>query len=233
MTPLTVQQAPPAPPSQQPKIVPEMPRIPGVNDSPKPPRSDSKPLIAVIVVVILFAGGFALWLSRSRHVAEVKTSALTQPAAEPAISTPPAKKVADADPEAIATLDELAKPWASKKFKFVDPKTHESVSAMVIHLPASGARDSFWAFSLNTPFSQCELEYVTDLAALSQRYAYPATHPMVSSDCDGTLYDPLRMATLSDGAWVRGEIVRGGGIRPPVAIQVHLRGRALVADRIE
>ncbi len=56
---------------------------------------------------------------------------------------------------------------------------------------------------------------------------------MVVSDCDGVLYDPLKMGTLSDGTWVRGEIVRGGGIRPPVAIQVEVRGRNLIAKRIE
>jgi len=100
-----------------------------------------------------------------------------------------------------------------------------------MRLPVAG--ESFWAFSLNTPFSRCQLQYVTDLSALSQRFAYPATHPMVVSECDGTIYDPLKMATLSDGSWVRGDIVRGGGIRPPIAIQVRVRGHELVAARME
>ena len=47
------------------------------------------------------------------------------------------------------------------------------------------------------------MQYVTDLNALSQRFAYPAAHPLVVSDCDGILYDPLKMATLPDGSWVR------------------------------
>jgi hypothetical protein len=56
---------------------------------------------------------------------------------------------------------------------------------------------------------------------------------MVVSDCEGTIYDPLKMATLPDGSWVRGDIVRGSGIRPPIAIQVQVRGREVVAARME
>ena len=233
MTPPPSQQTAPAPPPAQRKIAPEMPHIPGVNDGRKAPLFDPKPLIAGVLIVAVCATGLAAWRWHQHH-RNLSAAAPAQAAAEPEIyNPPPVNKSANADPDAIGTLDELAKPWANKKFGFVDPKTHESVPAMVIHLPSSGGRELFWAFSMNTPFSQCELQYVTDLAALSQRYAYPAAHPMLVSDCDGTLYDPLKMATLPDGSWVRGEIVRGGGIRPPIAIQVHIRGRVLVADRIE
>jgi hypothetical protein len=71
------------------------------------------------------------------------------------------------------------------------------------------------------------------LAELSQRYTYTSNHPMVVSTCEGTVYDPLKMATLPDGSWVRGEIERGGGLRPPLAIQIHLHGNSIVADRSE
>lgn len=238
MTPPT-QQAPPAPAAARPKIAPEMPRIPGVSEAPKPsqapkaPRSNPKPLMAVALIGLVCAAILAVWIWR-QHQGQPQAAVPVQPAPQPAVqSPPPVDKSANIDPDAIGTLEELAKPWAYKKFGFLDPKTHETVPAMVIHIPSTGGRELFWAFSMNTPFSQCQLQYVTDLAALSQRYAYPASHPMLVSDCDGTLYDPLKMATLPDGSWVRGEIVRGGGIRPPIEIQVHPRGRVLVADRIE
>lgn len=232
MTPPPAQQVPP--PAQQRKMVPAMPRIPGVSDAPKARPFDPKPLIVgAALMLAVCAAIFSLWIWHQHH-GKVQAAVPAQAAPEPAIqSPPPAAKAANTDSDAIATLDELAKPWAYKKFDFVDPNTHESVPAMVIHVPSSGGHEVFWAFSMNTPFSQCELQYVTDVAALSQRYAYPVAHPMLVSDCDGTLYDPLQMSTLPDGSWVRGEIVRGGGIRPPIAIQVHVRGRVLVADRIE
>ena len=236
MTPPPAQQAPPAPPAppaSRPKITPAMPRIPGVSDAPKAPQSSLKPLVGAALIVVVCAAIIAVWFWR-QHQGKPAAAVPVQTAPEAAVQAPPpVDKSANVDSDAIATVEELAKPWAYKKFGFADPKTHETVPAMVIHLPSSGGRELYWAFSMNTPFSQCQLQYVTDVAAISQRYAYPAAHPMLISDCDGTLYDPLKMATLSDGSWVRGEIVRGGGIRPPIEIQVHVRGRVLVADRIE
>lgn len=227
MTPRPLQQSPPPPA----KIAPEIPRIPGVNQARA--RLQLKPLITVILAALLCATVFGFWLSHRRH-ADLKASASADAATSDASNSKASSTGKTAtEPNAIATLDELANPWSSKKFNFVDPKSRNSVAAIIVHLPASGSGESFWAFSLNTPFSRCQLQYVTDLNALSQRFAYPAGHPMVVSDCDGILYDPLKMATLSDGSWVRGDIVSGGGIRPPIAIQVEVHGRVLVAERME
>lgn len=230
MSPRILQHPPISDPQK--KIAPPMPRIPGVAQTPPRARFQLKPLIAVIAVALLCVSGFALWLHH-RHQADSATS--TQASAVPDLPGYDASSQPDAesDPSAIGTLYELAAPWSSKKFLFVDPATRQSVPAMVIHLPGHPAEPSFWAFALTNQFSRCQLQYVTDLTAISQRFAYPAEHPMVVSDCDGVLYDPLKMATLPDGTWVRGDIVRGGGIRPPIAIQVEVRGRNLVAKRIE
>ncbi len=225
-----VQQAAPASSPSRAKLSPEMPKIPGVN-LPQRRSRDKNPLAAIGLIALLCAAAFGLWWRHQNQATTAKVPA-EQGVEATTVGPAPVEKAVNTDPDAVATLEELARPWAAKKFNFTDPKTHESVPAMVIHLPSAGA-ESFWAFSMNTPFSQCELQYVTDLAMLSQRYAYPATHPMVISECDGTLYDPLKVATLPDGSWVRGEIVRGGGIRPPIAIEVHVRGRVLIADRIE
>jgi hypothetical protein len=227
--PPTVQKPPS--PSAPKKPAPVMPRIPGVNDKPAGAQVQLKPLIGVIAGVLLCAVVFAVWLSHRRRGDQELSASATAAAPEVVISDSTSTTKTEMDPDVIAKIDELAKPWSSKKFDFVDPQSHDSAAAIAIRLPGAGA--SFWAFSLNTPFSRCQLQYVTDLSALSQRFAYPATHPMVVSECDGTIYDPLKMATLSDGSWARGDIVRGGGIRPPIAIQVQVRGHELVAARME
>lgn len=231
MTPGTLQH-PPAP-TAQPKLVPEMPSIPGLKAPHKPGGFQPKPLLIVILAALLCGSGFAFWLSQRRQADLASAPAGVPSAVTSSTSNAPSTTRSDQEPGAIATLYELAAPWSSKAFHFIDPQTHESVPAMIIHLPGPPAEPSFWAFSLATPFSRCDLQYVTDLSAIARRFAYSAVHPMVVSECDGVLYDPLKMATLPDGSWVRGDIVRGGGIRPPVAIQVEVHGRNIIAKRIE
>ena len=229
MTPRTLQQ-PPSPAAQC-KITPEMPRIPGVGQTPPRAAVQLKPLITVILAALLCASGFVLWLSHRRH-ANLNASATS---GAPISRVSDASSITKADTEAntIGTLYELAQPWSSKTFLFIDPKTEQGVPAMAIHLPGPPDEPSFWAFALSNPFSRCQLQYVTDLSALSLRFAYSAAHPMVVSECDGIVYDPLKMAILPNGSWVRGEMVRGVGIRPPIAIQVEVRGRDVIAKRME
>jgi hypothetical protein len=128
-----------------------------------------------------------------------------------------------------ATTEELTKPWAAKKFTFVKPLTGDSVAAMVIRLP----NRSLWAFALQEPYGRCDLEFVTDLDHLSKQYGYSANHPMVANPCDGTIYDPLKLGSIGENVWVNGEVVQGGGLRPPISINVQVRGHSIIADRIE
>jgi hypothetical protein len=100
---------------------------------------------------------------------------------------------------------------------------------MVIRLP----NGELWAFSLQGPFGRCELEFVTDLATLASKYSYTASHPMVVNPCDSTVYDPLKVGALGGNTWVRGEIVQGNSLRPPISIEVKVRGQSIVADSIE
>ena len=128
-----------------------------------------------------------------------------------------------------ATAEELSKPWASKTFNFVKPLTHENLNAIVIRLPGGG----LWAFALQEPYGRCKLEFVTDLPRLAKQYEYRASHPMVANPCNSTIYDPLKLGAIGGGVWVRGEIVQGGGLRPPISINVRLSGNSIIADRIE
>jgi hypothetical protein len=225
VTPKTLQDSPT--PSVQAKVDPAMPRIAGAQKSPRAPLQ-LKPLLTVILAALLCVSGLTLWLSYGRH-AGTHSPATAEMAAASTSNT----RKNDTETNAVATLYELAAPWSSKAFSFVDPNTHQSIPAVVVHLPGPPAEPSFWAFALTSPFSRCQLQYVTDLNALAQRFGVSAAHPMVVSDCDGAVFDPLKMATLPDGSWVRGDIVHGGAIRPPISIQVEVRGRDIVADRIE
>ena len=99
---------------------------------------------------------------------------------------------------------------------------------MVVHLPEGG----YWAFSLEEPYGRCELEFVTDVAKLRKEYGYPASHPMVGDPCTHTVYDLLRYGSAPAGL-VRGEVVRGTAIRPPLAIEVRVEGHRVVAARTE
>jgi hypothetical protein len=100
---------------------------------------------------------------------------------------------------------------------------------MVIRLPGGG----LWAFALQEAYGHCELEFVTDLSQLAKQYGYRASHPMVASPCTSTVYDPLKVGSLGGEVWVRGEIVQGGALRPPIAIEVQESGNSIIADRIE
>jgi hypothetical protein len=232
-------------PATQPDLFkPEMPRIPGVNDESAavPKSKDTKSLQQLLIVAValcaiglLVARGM-IRAARNKVDAQIAAqSAVNEPL--PAVATDEvlAAPAAPKGPVLVATLSELSRPWSSKAFTFTNPVTQEDVPAMVVRLPGSAGdrSSSYWAFSLTAPYESCELEYETDLNKLASRYSYRAGHPMVLAECDGTIYDPLRMATSPNGAWVRGEIVQGVGIRPPLAIEIQVQGNAIVAKSME
>ncbi|MGB6432074.1 MAG: hypothetical protein WBF06_15960 [Candidatus Acidiferrales bacterium] len=223
----------------------QMPSIPGVSSG----RGGgswsrlniSKGAAAALAAVagVLLVAGLALGI---RHHLHARAGAVVAPAAAANledVSSPappvPQKPAPSGDPGQIGSLEELAKPWSSKPFMFVHPLTHEGVPSMVVRLPGSSPdkSSSYWAFSLAEPFGTCQLLYVTDLSVLASQYGFSASHPMVVDPCTQTVFDPLRMGQRSDGAWIRGAIVQGGGLRPPISIEVSVRGDLLHADRIE
>ena len=180
--------------------------------------------------VLLMGIVFLWWIKHPSHGAagsKVLDSATEASAPTPAASAgePP---VPDG-PIAVATAEELAKPWSAKQFTFVKPFTHEKLDAMVIRLP--GGR--LWGFALREPYGRCDLEFVTDVSQLAKQYGYRASHPMVASPCSGTVYDPMKVGEIGGNVFVRGEIVHGSGLRPPTSIDVMEKGSSIIADRIE
>ena len=218
---------------------PDMPRIPGVAGARpgSPAKSDAAnrqrlvQILGAAAVAVTLVGALAWWIKGAPRKAEdsaaieAATPELPAPPLPPAAAVPPAH----AGSVVAASVAELSKPWSAKKFTFAKPFAHENIDAMVIRLPGG----DLWAFALQEPYGRCELEFVTDLRQLAAKYGYRASHPMVVNPCNNTVYDPLKVGPLGGSTWARGEIVQGGGMRPPLSIDVVVSGRSIIADRME
>jgi hypothetical protein len=212
----------------EPKAKPEAPPSPELASTSPQENGIPAALIASLAVgVLLLIGGVIFWshLSSSKPVsASAETPA---PAAAPA---PKAAANEPVGPGPVATTDELAKAWSSKRFMFRNTLSGQIEPAMVVRLP----RGDYWGFSLLEPFGNCELEYVGDLDKLRNEYHYRADHPMVGDPCNHTVYDLLKYGGgASSDELVRGEIVQGNGIRPPMAIEIRADGKQIIAVRGE
>ena len=141
--------------------------------------------------------------------------------------------VTQSNPE-VATLSELAQPWSSKRFFFRSLSLSKYVAALIIRLPGPASESkSYWAFSLEAPFSQCQFAYIDDLAKLSSDYRFQAEHPMVVNPCSHAIFDPLQLKELPGNILVRGAIVHGYDPRPPYGIEVKLTGNQIRALAME
>ncbi|MHB8540103.1 MAG: hypothetical protein ACYDCD_04060 [Candidatus Acidiferrales bacterium] len=130
-------------------------------------------------------------------------------------------------PGPVATTEELAHSWDARKFSYRNAGG-DSFPAMVVRLPGN----AYWAFFLRVPYGTCKLELVTDIGKLRRDYKFPAAHPMVADPCTHTLYDLTKYGSGPNGL-VRGAVVAGTGIRPPLAIEVQVRGHEILATRSE
>lgn len=219
----------------------DMPQIPGVT-VPGPRRggllgkmSPAVRLILGLSVVLLVGGIGARWFFRPR--------AADMPPPEPAQQIELPTPASDLNPvpaatemhPAIATVAELAQPWSSKNFFFRNRLTGENIPALIVRLPGGSANQasSYWAFGLQVPFGRCQLEFITNLDTLRSDYGFRAKHPMVGDPCSRTVFDPLRMASVPGNVWVRGAVAQGSAIRPPLGIEVQIRGNEILATRME
>ena len=227
---------------------PQQPTIPGVLPSdgkakPEPSPSPEHPgapqkkapppikLIAIAAVVSLtILAGIVHW-SRSSTAKPTRASAdSTSAASAPVVPAAKSAPSLPVGPGVIATTEELAKPWSAKRFLYSSLIKGETEPAMVVRLP----RGEYWGFSLVEPFGNCELEFITDLDKLKTQYGFRADHPMVGDPCNHTVYDLLRYGGgASNDDLVRGLIVQGNGIRPPMAIEIRTKGKDVIAEREE
>jgi hypothetical protein len=136
----------------------------------------------------------------------------------------------------IADTTEMAKPWSSKEFYIRNGLTGENIPAVLVRLPAGSPSqpNGYWAFAKKSPFGNCQLEYITDLAKLKSEYGFNgAKHPMVGNPCSRSVFDPLKMTNLPGNVWVRGAIAQGSDLRPPLGIEIKIQGKAILAVRAE
>jgi hypothetical protein len=216
-----------------------MPKIPGVSAS-NPRSAFNNPALRLVggllaVLLAVFLG--ARWMLRPRHselpLAEPPPQIeVPSPAPDPNAALP---HVTERDPD-IATVSEMAEPWSSKKFFMRNGLTGENVAALLIRLPTSSGSqpNGYWALSMNAPYGDCQLEYIKNLAKLKSDYDFKAArHPMVGNPCSRTLYDPLRLTNLPGNVWVRGAIVQGSDLRPPLGIELKIQGKNIEALRME
>jgi len=226
---------PDQPPSERFKT--DVPQVPGASS-----RAASQPGFKPVrflgfLAALVFSLIFVRWLMLP------KASEAPSAAPTPQIEVPaPAPDASAALPHAtesqpsIAGVEEMAVPWSSKDFVYKNRLSGENVPAVLVRLPTgSGSQPaSYWAFSLNAPFGNCRLEYVTDLDKLRRDYGFhDAKHPMVGNPCSQTVYDPLKMMNIPGSVWVRGAIVQGSDLRPPLGIEVEIRDKQILAARME
>lgn len=230
--------ADPKPENKVDRFHPGMPAIPGVSRvSSKSSRGgegmDTQLLLQIggMAAAVVLVGAIFYWWAMSRSRSAAKPTADSDAAEQAVSATPEPAPVAPVHegPSVAASVDELSKPWDAKKFNFFNTITHQNVDAMVIRLP-SGA---LWGFSLQVPFARCELEFETDPGKIAAQYKYRASHPMVVSPCDNTVYDPMKVGNLGGDTLARGEIVQGSALRPPLSIDVKVSGTSIIADSIE
>ena len=172
----------------------------------------------------------AVWWMRGTSAKEGSAVAETTTPAATAVDTKPAEISEQllVGPGEIATTSELAKEWSAKKFIFRDPLTSREMPAMVVHLPGG----VYWGFSLVEPYGSCEMEFVTDMQRLQTEYGFRGSHPMVADPCNRAVFDLMRYGSGPAGL-VRGEIAHGAAVRPPLAIEIQVRGKQVLAKKIE
>jgi hypothetical protein len=144
--------------------------------------------------------------------------------------------VATDDDPVIASVAEMSKPWSAKEFIFRDRTTGENIPSLLIRLSGGSASQAagYWGLVMTSAYSTCRLEYITDLDKLRTDYEFRnAKHAMVGNPCTRTVFDPAKMIMLPGNIWVRGAIVQGSDVRPPLGIEIQIKGRNVLAVRRE
>jgi len=212
-----------------------MPQVPGVETKRTASGAGiSKNILIMIGAGIALAIVCVAWFTLRRHSSPAHDSANSAAVAETPVADLPPAPEANRSSNDIGTKEELAAPWSSKQFTYRRPFSGDKLEALVIRLPGGSEREPlYWGVELQAPYNHCELKYVTDLSSLASQYGFRAAHPMIVDTCNGSVFDPLKMGTLGDGSWTRGELVKGGDLRPPLAIEIQVQGNRLVAGRAE
>lgn len=222
------------------RFKPEMPHIPGLSGGPPlraPSRKPNLGALGAVVTVLLFvaiAAHFAMRPKQLELPAATPTPQLEvpAPAPDPAAALP---HTTEAQPT-ITTIAEMSQPWSHQDFFFQDRPTGENLPSLLLRLPTGSASQpaAYWALVMRTAYGSCHLEYITDLERLRKEYDFrTAKHPMIGDPCSRTIFDPEKMTMLPGNIWVRGAIVQGSDVRPPLGIELQIKGQNILAVRHE
>jgi hypothetical protein len=223
------------------RFKPEMPEIPGVHStsaSSKPPRLSPFLLlgIAALVLGLLIIVGVRL-LSHHRPAEQVKAGPPAQIDVPPPPPDPDASLPHSTDANrVIGGIADFQKPWSFADFFIRNAVSGEDVPATIVRLPSGSPSQptAYWAFSRKAIYGTCQLEYIRDLDKLRQEYGYKsATHPLVGNPCTRVLFDPLKTTNLPGNLWIRGAIIQGSDIRPPIGVEIQIQGKNVLATRTE
>jgi hypothetical protein len=175
--------------------------------------------ILLLVIVLLW---WAHGATRGNVVAVAENSHASnaQPTPAQASAAPPVA------PGPIATIAEMKRPWSTKKFVY-RRTDGEILPALLVHLPEG----AYWAISLHESYESCDLEFVT-AEKLRTDYHLGASYPMIADPCTHAVFDLAQYGSGPNGL-VRGAIVEGTAIRPPLAIEVEVKGHEIIASRAE
>jgi len=177
----------------------------------------------VATLILLIA---VVWWPRGTAQTAARTGTVnrTGPSTDPA-----AAKSSDnlaVAPGPIAKVSEMKQAWATKTFLF--RKTDgEAVPALLVRLPG----DTYWAIALRAPYESCTLE-LASVAKLRSEYNMEAKYPMIVDPCTHAVFDLTQYGSGPNGL-VRGAIVAGLALRPPLAIEVEVKHGELIALRME
>jgi serine/threonine protein kinase len=196
--------------------------------------------IGVCVVLAVVLGSFAFRTIGRNDRPDSDAASPRQDGVSPAQpqsaeidSAPKPLYVSPSNPE-VAIVGELAQPWSSRKFFFRSSNQSNYVPALIIRLPGPAAQSkSYWAFSLEAPFNQCQFAFINDVAKLSSDYGFQAKHPMVVNPCSRAVFDPLQLKEIPGNIVVRGAVVQGHDLRPPYGIEVKVNGNQIRALAME
>jgi hypothetical protein len=219
----------------------QMPQIPGVipggSSWKQPSVNPAIPLGIGIAAVVLVALLGARLVSHPKPEEPVAAAPPPQiEVAAPAVDPNSLLPHATGNAPEIATVAEMSKPWTSKSFFFVNHLTGENVPAILVRLPQGSPNqaDGYWAFEVNAPFGNCRLEYISDLNHLTNDYDFhTARHPMVGNPCSRSVFDPTKMSEIPGNFWVRGTLVQGSDVRPPLGIELQVKNKNILALRME
>jgi hypothetical protein len=230
---------------------PQDPHIPGVTDNPKrakeiakaaktaakrtqssAPSALASPALWIAILGVAAVGAAAWygvhWWNNQRSLHEAENPPVAAGVTD--LKTPTVVATPDLPfgPGVVAQTSDLTETWSSKQFIFRAPQTADNIPAIVIKLPGN----IYWGVELREPFGTCRLEYVDDLAKLDAAYHFTADHPMIGDPCSHAVFDLTKFGPGPNGL-VRGETVSGAAVRPPVAIQMTVKGKDVIAVKVE